>query len=85
MHTTVFPPVDPLLAQYIMAFLKGLAGPGVLLFSLATHVPSDPPISSTTPKTSGNMGIDSLFHPLLGSIMTGNEHNMLIMYMKFMS
>ena len=39
-------------------------------------------VSSTAPKTVGNVGIDSFFRPLLGSVMTSNEHDMLTMFLK---
>lgn len=33
------------------------------------------------PKTSGNVGLDDFFHPLLSFVMTCNEHDMLNMFL----
>ncbi|KAH0773664.1 hypothetical protein KY290_010801 [Solanum tuberosum] len=81
-ETTDVPPIDLVLARQIMPFLKGLVGPGVLPSVQATHGPANPPISSTAPWTGGTGGNESFFHPLLGSVMTGNEHEMLTMFLK---
>uniref|UniRef100_M0ZWW8 'chromo' domain containing protein n=1 Tax=Solanum tuberosum TaxID=4113 RepID=M0ZWW8_SOLTU len=68
--------------EEIMSFLKGLAGPGVLPSVQTTQAPANPPNASTAPKTGGTGGNDAFFHPLLGSIMTGNEHEMLTKFLK---
>ena len=47
-----------------------------------TQAPAYPHVSSTTPKTGGNVGTDAFFHPLLGSVMTSNEHDMLTKFLK---
>ena len=63
-----------MLDQQIMTFLKGLTGPEVLP---PTQAQANPPIASIVPKTSGNVGSDAFFCPLLGFIITGNELDML--------
>ena len=47
-----------------------------------TQAPAYPHVSSTTPKTGGNVGTDAFFYPLLGSVMTSNEHDMLTKFLK---
>ncbi|KAK4706576.1 hypothetical protein R3W88_033865 [Solanum pinnatisectum] len=81
-ETTGVPPIDPVLAQQIMSFLKGLAGPKVLPSAQATQAPVNPPIAITTLKMGGNISTDDFFRPLLGFVMIGNEHEMLTKFLK---
>uniref|UniRef100_M1DAL0 Uncharacterized protein n=1 Tax=Solanum tuberosum TaxID=4113 RepID=M1DAL0_SOLTU len=74
--------MGPVLAQQIMSFLKGLVGPGVLPSVQATQALTNPHVASTTPKVVGTGGNDAFFRPLLGSVMTGNEREMLTMFFK---
>ena len=79
--TTCIPPIDSVLAQQLMSFLKWF-GPGVLPSTQATQAPVNPPIVITFPKVGGTQGNDALLHLLLGSMMTSNEHEMLINFLK---
>ena len=62
-----------MLGQQIMSFMKGLVGPRVLRSSLVDIIVT---------KMGGNVGNDVFFHPLLGPVMTCNEHEMLTMFLK---
>ena len=42
----------------------------------------NPHVSNNEPKLVGDIGNYAFFHPLLGSLMTGNEHDMLTMFFK---
>ncbi|TMW87689.1 hypothetical protein EJD97_019612 [Solanum chilense] len=68
------------LDQQIFSFMKGLDGPRVLPSAQATQAPTNPFISITTPKVGGNVGTDVFFSTLVGSVMTGNDHDMLTMF-----
>ena len=72
--------MDLVLAQQLLSFLKGLAGPGMLPPKQLKYCYS--PCSSTAPKTYKTGGYDAFFHPLLGSVMTWNEHDMLTKLLK---
>ncbi|KAH0743175.1 hypothetical protein KY290_031168 [Solanum tuberosum] len=81
-ETTGIPPLDPVLAQQIMLFLKGLVGPGVPPSVQVTQAPTNHSIAIIVPKVGGTVGNDAFFHPLLGPLMTGNEHEMFIKFLK---
>lgn len=71
-----------MLAQQIMSFLKGLTGLGVLPSVQATQALTNSHLAITAPKVGGIGGNDVFFRPLLGSVMTGNEHEMLTKFLK---
>lgn len=73
------PSIDPVLAQQFMNFLKQFAGPGTLP---SPQVSTNPTIASSTRKIDEMLDIDDFFHPLLGSVMTGNDHDMLTKLLK---
>lgn len=73
------PPIELVLCQYIMSFLKGLTVPGMIP---PTQAPLNPPVAKNMPKLVGEGGIDAFFHPLLGSVMTANEHDILTNFLK---
>ncbi|KAH0772846.1 hypothetical protein KY290_009983 [Solanum tuberosum] len=54
-EATCIPPIDPMLAQQIMSFLKGLVGPRMLSSVQATQAPANPSIVITTPNMGGNV------------------------------
>ena len=72
------PPIDFVLAQQIMSFLKELAGQGMIP---PTQIPANPLVSSTVPKLVGEVGNNAFFHPLLDFVMTVNEHDMLTIFL----
>lgn len=57
-----------------MSFLKGLFGPGMIS---PTQAPVNPHVANNEPKLVWDRGNDAFFHLLLGSLMTGNERDML--------
>lgn len=78
-EATGFPPIDVVLAQHIKSFLKGLAGPRIVP---PTQVPANSPVANTVPNLIGEVGNDDFFCPLLGSVMTSNEHDMITTFWK---
>lgn len=72
------PLFDELLDQQIISFLKGLAGPAKLTSSQA---PVNTLVACTLPKSGETRCNDDCFHPLLGLVMTGNEHYMMTMFL----
>ena len=70
-----------MLAQQIILSFKRLAGFAELQSVQATQAPTNSPIVFTTPNVSGSGGNDSLFCPLLGYIMTLNEHAILTKFL----
>lgn len=81
-ETTAVPPIDRVLAQQIMSFCKGLAGPVVLSYAHASQDPSNPSITITTPTVGGNVSTDVFFHPLLSSVLSSNENELLTKFLK---
>lgn len=63
-----------------MSFLKRLVGPGVIHSTQPTQAPNNPLIV-ICPQDGGNLGNDVFFHPLLGHVMTGNQHEMLTKFL----
>uniref|UniRef100_M1DXP5 Uncharacterized protein n=1 Tax=Solanum tuberosum TaxID=4113 RepID=M1DXP5_SOLTU len=61
---------------------EGLVGPRVIPATEQTQNPANPSIVITAPKVGGTIGTDAFFHPLLGPMMIGNEHEMLTKFLK---
>lgn len=70
------------LAQRFMSFLKGLVVSGVIHSFQLTQAPANIPIVIILPRVVGTVGNVAFFHPLLGPVMTGNEHEMLTKFLK---
>ncbi|TMW91086.1 hypothetical protein EJD97_014803 [Solanum chilense] len=70
--------VEPVVNE-IMSFFKGLTGSWMIP---PTQAPLNPPAAKNMPKPVGEGGIDALFHPLIGSVMTANEHDILTKFLK---
>ena len=79
-ETTGIPPLDAMLIQQIILYLKGLIGLGVLHSVQEIQDPSNSPIAITFPKFGGNASNDAFFRPLLDFVLTCNEHEMLAMF-----
>ena len=62
--------------------MEGFAGPGMIPL---TQSPANPPVANNIPKSGAEGGKDALFRPLLGSMMTDNEHDMLTKFLKLKS
>lgn len=60
-ETIGVPPIDPVLAQQITSFFKGLVGPRELPSFQSNQDPANPPIAITTAKANGNVGKDAFF------------------------
>lgn len=57
-EATGIPPIDLVLAQHIMSFLKGLDGPGMITRAQAY---TSPPVANTVPITGEVGGHDASF------------------------
>lgn len=78
--TTIVLPLDSVLEQQIMSFLKGSIGPRMLPVALLSL--ANPSTAVTSPKVSETTGNDDYFYPLLGSVKTDNDHDMLTKFIK---
>lgn len=47
-----------------------------------TQAPANPPNANTMPKTAVEGGNNTFFHPMLGSVMTSYQHDMLTKFLK---
>ena len=74
-----FPPFPLMLAQHIMLFLKGLDGQVMIP---SDQDPSNPLVSIIASMLGETIVNDAFFYPLLVSVITGNEHGMLTMFLK---
>lgn len=64
-----------------MSFLKILVSPEVLPTIQATQALANP-YCHYCPQLSKIVGTDVIFYPLLGHVMTDNEHEILIKFLK---
>ena len=65
-----------------MSFFKSLVGSGMLPIVQATQASTNSPTASSAPKVSGNKCNNAFCRPLLDSIKTGNEHDMLAKFLR---
>ena len=79
---TRVPPIYKVLAQQNISFLKGLVGDGVPPTFQETKAPANPPIAFIVPKVGGNVGNKTFLLPFVGSVMIGNEHEILTKFVK---
>ncbi|KAH0746513.1 hypothetical protein KY290_008221 [Solanum tuberosum] len=67
-RNTGVPPLDPVLSQQIMSFLKRLVGPGFLPAVQATQSPTNRSVTITSPRGDATFDTDAFFRPLLGLV-----------------
>ena len=72
------PPIDAVLYPYIVSLLKGLDCTGILS---PTQAPSNHSKARNAPQEGEVAGNNSFLRPLLDSVMSGNEHDMLNMFL----
>lgn len=79
--STFIRPKDRVLSQSIMSFSKGFVC--LVFFPLfkQLRLPLSPYVI-IVPNVGKNVGNDTFFHPLLGPVMIGHEHEILIMFLK---
>lgn len=65
-----------------LTFLSGMVSFEIISMVPVVQVPVPHPIVVATPNMEGTLGNNAFFHPLLGSMMIGIEHDILIKFLK---
>lgn len=76
------PPLDLAIAQQLLTFLSKLIDFGTIPTVYIAQASIIHPITTPSPNMGRFLDNDAFFHPLLGPVMTGTEHEKLSKFLK---